>query len=90
MCCRELNYLNNYTFVLQGTYEGKAVLYGKSNPELEFGCVAFAFVIEAKQVTDSFNNLLHLESVGKVPNKSILKITIQWAPLNGITDNRIN
>jgi hypothetical protein len=73
---------------LQGTYEGKAVLYGKSNPELEFGCVAFAFVIEAKQVTDSFNKLLHFEtikqvadsfnkllhfeSVGKVPNKSIL------------------
>jgi hypothetical protein len=61
---------------LQGTYEGKAVLYGKSNPELEFGCVAFAFVIEAKQVTDSFNKLLHFESVDKVPNESILKITI--------------
>ena len=36
----------------QGTYEGKAVLLGKSDPEKALGCVAFAVKLEAKQVTE--------------------------------------
>ena len=42
-----------YVFsLLQGDYEGKALFYGKSNPDNVLGCVNLAFSVAAGKARD--------------------------------------